>query len=39
MPDYSNDRPICKCCDYRHVADFEKKYQAEKDFWEAEISK
>lgn len=39
MPDYSNNRPICKCCDYRHVANFEEKYQAEKEFWEAEVNK
>lgn len=35
MPDYSNNRPICSCCDYRHVADFEERYQAEKEYWDA----
>lgn len=39
MPDYSNDRPICECCDYRHVINFEGQYQKEKDFWEAEVNK
>lgn len=34
QPDYSNDRPICPCCDYRPVLDFERKYQLEKDIWE-----
>ena len=34
MPDYSDGRPVCKCCDYRHVANFEEKYQAEKEYWD-----
>jgi hypothetical protein len=27
QPDYSNDRPICSCCDYRGVLNFEQRYQ------------
>lgn len=27
QPDYSNDRPICSCCDYRGVLSFEARYQ------------
>jgi hypothetical protein len=38
MPDYSNNRPICKCCDYRHVANFEEKYQNEKEYWDSQYS-
>lgn len=34
QPDYSDERPICKCCDYRPVLNFEAKYQKEKDIWE-----
>jgi hypothetical protein len=35
QPDYSDGRPICKCCDYRPVLNFEERYQNEKDIWEA----
>jgi hypothetical protein len=34
QPDYSNDRPICPCCDYRGVLTFEERYQSEIDIWE-----
>lgn len=34
QPDYSDGRPICKCCDYRRVLDFESQYQSEKSNWE-----
>jgi hypothetical protein len=34
QPDYSNDRPICPCCDYRPVLNFERQYQLEKHLWE-----
>lgn len=28
QPDYSDGRPICSCCDYRNVLQFEGRYQA-----------
>jgi len=34
QPDYSNERPICRCCDYRGVLEFEERYQKEKHLWE-----
>lgn len=34
QPDYSDGRPICDCCDYRGVLDFEERYQREKHLWE-----
>lgn len=27
QPDYSNNRPICACCDYRPILSLEEKYQ------------
>lgn len=33
QPDYSNGRPICKCCDYRPVLNFEERYKAEESYW------
>ena len=33
-PDYSDGRPVCKCCDYRNVPNFEERYQLEKSSWE-----
>ena len=34
QPDYSDGRPICSCCDYRGVLNFEKVYQEQKHLWE-----
>jgi hypothetical protein len=34
QPDYSDGRPICPCCDYRRVLEFEDRYQQEKHLWE-----
>jgi hypothetical protein len=34
QPDYSDGRPICACCDYRGVLNFEKIYQTQKHLWE-----
>lgn len=34
QPDYSDGRPICPCCDYRGVLEFEERYQKEKHLWE-----
>ena len=31
QPDYSNERPICACCDYRPVLIFEEQYLKEKN--------
>jgi hypothetical protein len=39
QPDYSNNRPICSCCDYRHVLTFEERYQREKDYWDSLVKK
>lgn len=35
QPDYSNNRPICECCDYRPVLNFEERYQNEKQYWDS----
>lgn len=35
QPDYSDGRPVCPCCDYRPVLNFEERYQNEKAMWEA----
>lgn len=31
QPDYSDGRPICKCCDYRNVLQFETEYLNQKN--------